>query len=177
MKCHQLLLTISGYTVLTLAATPSFAIPAMDIRAEDMMRQANDIKASLNMTPNQVMLWQQVQTKINRLLQSRLSRRDQLQTDLKHGVGKSKTELRDLAAKLNAEEDLSNQENKQLRELWLTMNDALDDNQQQIVFEFLLDQLERSADPDKPEATRKQGDGHGRNGGRRSGGMSGGFAQ
>jgi hypothetical protein len=127
------------------------------------------------MTPNQLILWQQVQTKVNRILQSRMSRRGQLQADIKLGLGNSKAELRDLANKLNAEEDLSNQENKQLRELWLAMNDALDDNQQQIVLDFLIDQLERSP-AEKSESARKQGNGHARGMERqRSGGMNVGF--
>jgi uncharacterized phage infection (PIP) family protein YhgE len=175
MKCHQLLLTITGATMLTLLAKPSHAVPAMDIRAEDLIRKANEIKTSLNMTPNQLILWQQVQTKVNRILQSRMSRRGQLQADIKLGLGNSKAELRDLANKLNAEEDLSNQENKQLRELWLAMNDALDDNQQQIVLDFLIDQLERSP-AEKSESARKQGNGHARGMERqRSGGMNVGF--
>ena len=161
--------------MLTLLAKPSFAIPAMDIRAEDLIRQVNDIKASLNMTPNQLMLWQQVQTKVNKILQSRMARRERLQADINLGLSNSKTELRDLANKLNAEEDLSHQENKQLRELWLAMNDALDDNQQQIVLDFLIDQLARSP-TEKSESTRNQGNGHGHGMGRqRSGGMSGGI--
>jgi hypothetical protein len=171
MKCHQLLLTITGNAMLAILATPSFAVPVMDIPAEDLARQANNLKASLNMTPNQLILWQQVQTKVNLIVQSRRSRRERLQGDIKLGLGDSKADFRTLTDKLNTEEDLSNQENKQLREFWLTMNDALDDKQQQIVLDFLIDQLERS-EHERSESTKKQGDGHGTRR-QRPGGISG----
>lgn len=54
-----------------------------------------------------------------------------------------KTELRELAPRLDAEENNSLQENRQLREWLLSLNDALDDAQRQTMLKFLGDQLLR----------------------------------
>ena len=94
------------------------------------------------------------------------------------GTG-SKIELRELAKRLDAEGDLSNQESKQLRELWLTVNDALDDNQRQIIRAVLADQLQRSADQKtESNSSRQKGDLRGRGMNRQKpGGVYGGSPQ
>ena len=77
------------------------------------------------------------------IAEARRRRRGQLQTDMKKGLSDPRAELRDLAKTLDAEYDQSHQENKQLRELFLTVNDALDDNQRQKILVLLADQLQR----------------------------------
>jgi hypothetical protein len=124
----------------------ALAIPAMDAQLDDLMMQAIDVKQSLNLTPNQQTLWRQVEGKMHAIAEARRRRRDQLQSDMRKGVADSTTELRDLAKQFEVEEDLSYQENKQLRELFLTVNDALDDVQRKRILVLLSDQLQRVVD-------------------------------
>src|ERR1035437_6140673 len=161
MNTRTLCWTAIGVAVSLLLSSSLYALPAMDIHVEDWVRQASDVRKTLNLNQNQQILWQQVESRVRAILQTRQSRRAHLQADLQLKLDDSKTELRELAKRLDAEDDLSNQENKQLRDLWLTMNDALDDNQRQIILALLADQLQRSADQ-KPESksNRQKGDTH-----------------
>ena len=165
--------------MLVLLSAPSYALPVMDVRIEDLVLQASDVRKSLNLNPNQQILWQQVESRVRMILRTRQSRRERLQVDIKLGLDDSKIELRELAKRLDAEDDLSNQESKQLRELWLTVNDALDDNQRQIILVLLADQLQRSADQ-RPESNsnRQKGDARARGMNRQKpGGMNSGMPQ
>ena len=118
----------------------------MNINVENLFQQASDVKKTLNLNSNQQILWQQVESRLRMILNSRRSRREHLQADLQLNLDNPRTELRELAKKLDSEDEVSSQENKELRDLWLTVNDALDDNQRQIVLVLLADQLQRSPD-------------------------------
>ncbi len=107
------------------------------------LAQVKDLREELNLTPNQQTLWRQTEAKAQAIVNERRSRRDQLQAVFKQGLSASNTEIRDLDKKLEQEADISEQENKKLRELFLSMNDSLDDNQRRKTLSFLLDQLER----------------------------------
>jgi hypothetical protein len=146
MKTYQVLLACIATAMVLLLCSDAYAIPAMDVQIEDLMAQTGDVKKSLNLNPNQQVLWQQVESKMRTILGARHRRREQLQSDLKRGLGDPRTELRDLAKKVQAEADLSYPESKQLREFWLTINDALDDAQRQKILLLLADQLQRVAD-------------------------------
>jgi len=130
------------------------ALPAMDVQADVLMAQSADLKQGLNLNANQQTLWRQVEAKMRGILDERRRRRDRLQSDLKQDVGNAKTELRDVAKRYDNEADLSYREDKQLRELFLTVNDALDDGQRQIVLAALNDQLQRVPDRGCEGATK-----------------------
>jgi hypothetical protein len=142
MKIDKGLLAGFACAMAFLMYTPAVAIPAMDVQFEDLMAQSGDVKKSLNLNPNQQVLWQQSESKMRAILAARMRRRDQLQSGLQKELGDTRTELRDLAKKVDAEADLNYQENKQLRELWLTVNDALTDAQRQTILLFLADRLQ-----------------------------------
>jgi hypothetical protein len=177
MITRKLFLTTIAASMLVLLSAPSYALPVMDVRIEDLVLQASDVRKSLNLNPNQQILWQQVESRVRMILRTRQSRRERLQVDIKLGLDDSKIELRELAKRLDAEDDLSNQESKQLRELWLTVNDALDDNQRQIILVRLADQLQRSADQKtESNSNRQKGDARGRGMNRQKpGGMNSGM--
>jgi hypothetical protein len=118
----------------------------MDVHLEDLMTQSSDVKQSLNLNANQQRLWQQVESTMRAIMSERQRRREQLQADLKKGLDNPHAELRDLAKQLGDEEDFSYQENKRLRELWLTVNDALDDTQRRTILLLLTDRLQRMPD-------------------------------
>ena len=174
MIIHKLFWATIGIGVSMFLASSTYALPVMEIHVEDLMRQISEVRKTINLNPNQQTLWQQVESRIRAILRVRQSRREHLQSDLQLNLDDPKTELRDLAKRLDAEDDLSNQENKQLRELWLTVNDALDDNQRHIILALFADQLQRSADQKSESKPNKaKGDAHVRGMGRqKAGGMN-----
>lgn len=176
MKTDLLRQMVRG-AVLALAlgnAAPSFAVPLMDIHAEDLVAMAPDVKKSLNLNVNQQTLWQQVETRTRSVLRERQSRRERMQQQTKAMLEKPGVELRELNALIDAEAGLSAAEDKQLRELWLTVNDALDDKQRAVVAGLLSEQMARVANPvmqhggeerGRGEGGSRRGMGHGRGGG------------
>jgi hypothetical protein len=176
MKIYKGLLTCIVSAITVFLYSPAHAIPAMDVQFEDLMAQASDVKKSLNLNSNQQVLWQQVESKMRAILSVRLRRREQLQSELKKGLDDPKTELRDWAKKVDAEANLSYLENKQLRELWLTVNDALNDSQRQTILLLLSDQLQRVADTGQESRPGNQPHSQGM-GRQRSGGMGGAIPQ
>lgn len=162
------------------SAAPSFAVPLMDIRAEDLMFMASDFKKTLNLTTNQQTLWNQVEGRTRSVLRDRQHRRDALQEQAKTMVAKPDVELRDLNKLVEAESAVETAEDKQLRELWLSVNDALDDKQRGLVAVFVGEQLQRVIPEGKPggggERAGERGNAGGRSGGRGGRGGAGGGA-
>jgi len=161
------------------AALPSFAVPLMDMRAEDLLFLATDVKKSMNLNANQQTLWGQVEGRMRALLRERQHRREALQEQAKAMLAKPDVELRELNKLVDAESAASGAEDKQLRELWLGLNDALDDKQRAQVATFLGEQLVRVVPEGRPGGGEhgggERGQGGGRpGGGRGRGGMGGG---
>jgi hypothetical protein len=158
-------------------SAPAFALPLMDMRPEVLLAMAPDFRKTLNLNANQQTLWQQVEGKSRAILRERQARREKLQQQAKARLEAPNAELREAGALLDAEEAASAAENRQLRELWLTVNDALDDSQRKLVLTFVGEQMQRVDGPEghggpavKEEGGR--GRGHGRRG--MGGGMGGG---
>lgn len=143
---------------------PAYGAPLMNIDADNLVRGAGFVKETLHLTPNQQTLWQQVTVKSAGLLRARQTRRDKLQAAFKAQLRDPALELRKLAGALAQEEAASAGENAELRELWLGVNDALDDRQRQLAGQFLLTQLERV---DAPERAPGAGRGEPPQGGQR----------
>lgn len=164
------------------AAAPSFAVPLMDMRAEDLLPMASEFKKSLNLTPNQQTLWNQVEGRSRTILRDRQRRREALQEQAKTALAKPDVELRDVSKAVEAEQAAANAEDKQLRDLWLSINDAFDDKQRAQVAVLLGEQLMRVVPEGHPggggsgeRSGRPGGGGHGRGGpGGGMGGMGGG---
>lgn len=158
------------------AASPAFAVPLMDMRIDDLLFIASDVKQSLNLTPNQQTLWNQTEGRTRGILRDRQRRRDALQAGATALAAKPNVELRDLSAAVEAESATTSAENKQLRELWLVVNDALDDKQRAQVAVFMGEQLMRvipeGHSSGKPDGNSDKGSG-GRSGGHGRGGMGG----
>jgi len=154
------------------------AAKVMDFHADQLLFVANELKGSLNLTPNQLTLWQQVSGKSATVLRTRQIRRERLQSDLKRRLTGADPDLRAWSATVDEETALAAAENRQLGELWLSMHDALDDKQRATVVQWVGAQLERvDADPERGQrggAREPQGRG-GPGGGRgqRPGGMGG----
>jgi hypothetical protein len=161
------------------ALAPSFATPLMDMRAEDLMFMASDMKKSLNLNPNQTLLWQQVESRSRALLRERTSRRERLQAKTKTTLEGAAVELREIGAALDAEGATTLAEEKQLREWWLTVNDALDEPQRATVARMVAEQMLKVDGGDVHGGKDKPADGGGGQkrggaGGRRGGGGMGG---
>lgn len=129
---------------------PAQSTPVMSMDADSLVRGAGFLKETLHLTPNQQMLWQQVTVKSAGLLRARQTRRDKLQASVKGQLQDPAQDLRTLAPAMELEAALSQRENAELRELWLTVNDAMNDQQRVTVNQFLVSLLERV---DAPERT------------------------
>jgi len=138
-------------------AVPSFAVPLTDLRAEDLLPMAADVKGMLKLNTNQQTLWNQVEAKSKAILRERQRRRDALQERAKALLAKPDAELRDLDKEVAAETAASQAEDQQLRTLWLEVNDALDDGQRRQVAGMLGEQLMRVV----PAGGRPEGGTHG----------------
>ena len=165
--------------LLALAALPAGATKVMEMEAVQLVRAAGFVRQSLSLTPNQETLFQQVSGKSSAILHARQSRREHLQADLKTRLADPRQELRDLAAGIDQEAAASAAEERQLRELWLTLTDALTDQQRAAATQFLLTQLDRIDAPARaPQGERPPGERgeHGqRPGGKGRPGAGGGF--
>lgn len=151
------------------ASASSFAIPLMDMRAEDMLPMVSEFGKELNLNVNQQTLWRKVESGSREILRQRVDRRARMQEQAKAVLEKKDVELRELNALVEAEASASAAEDKQLRELWLTVNDALDDGQRRKVATFVSEQMQRVERPDAPHASGSKAD-DGNRGGRRGGG-------
>lgn len=153
-------------------AAPSFAVPVESIHAEELIAMAPDLRKSLSLNPNQQTLWSQVDSRSHAILRERASRRERLQRLARTVIGTQSPELRTLGAAMDAEDAAVQLEDKQLRELWLTVNDALDEKQRLLVAQFVGEQLERVEHGPMREAKEKGDSGEKRPRGGR-GGMGG----
>jgi uncharacterized membrane protein YgcG len=156
--------------------SPAFALPVMEMRAEDYLPMAAELKKSLSLNTNQQTLWSQTESKTRNLLRERKARRERLQAATLAAAQGANVELRDVAKAIDDETNLSTAEEKQLREWWLTVNDALSESQRQAVVQMLSEQLQRvpdSGSAPRPERKEEGGEHRGGKGGGR-GGMGGG---
>ncbi|WP_342115967.1 hypothetical protein [Pseudoduganella sp. OTU4001] len=133
----------AAWLVLAMAVAPAFAVPVMEMRAEDLVPMASEFRKSLNLNANQSTLWSKVESQSKALLRERKARRERLQEATRQRLEAQNVELRELQAGLEAEQATSAAEDRQLREWWLGINDALDDRQREAAAKFLLDQLVR----------------------------------
>lgn len=155
-------------------AAAAHATPVMDMRAEDLLLMAPALKESLKLNANQATLWAQTESRTRALLRERQSRRERLQAASKQALEAKDVELRELTGALDAEQAAASAEEKQLRELWLTVNDALDEDQRHTVAVFLGEQLSRVEGPMRPAAPhRSEGEGRGEGRGGHRGGAGG----
>jgi hypothetical protein len=163
--------------LLACAGAAAFATPVMEMRADDLVPMASEFRKELKLTPNQQTLWQQVDSRSKAILRERQARRERLQLALKTGLGAARVELRDLNGALEAEAAATAQEDKALRELWLGVNDALDESQRQQVATMVAEQLMRVPESEQRKSTPRateEGKGQHRGGmgrGKAGGGM------
>ncbi|WP_035374582.1 hypothetical protein [Pseudoduganella violaceinigra] len=136
----------AAWLVLAMAVAPAFAVPVMDLRAEDLVPMAAEFRKSLNLNANQQTLWAKVEDQSKALLRERKARRARVQEATRQGLQAQNVELRELQAGLEAEQAATAAEDRQLREWWLGINDALDDGQREAAAKFLLEQLIRMED-------------------------------
>jgi hypothetical protein len=154
-------------------AGTSLAVPLMDMRAEDLLPMTSEFKKSLNLNDNQQTLWLQVEGKSRSLLRERQHRREALQEKAKTLLAKPDVELRELNALVELESAAASQEDRQLRELWLSLNDALDDGQRRQVANLVSEQLQRVVPEGRPGGERRGEKGSEKGGERGGRGMGG----
>lgn len=156
----------------TAGAGTAHGVPLTDLRAEDLLPMAGDLKQSLNLSTNQQTLWNKAEAASRTILRDRTRRRTALQEWARTLLASPDADLRKLDAAADAESATANGEDRQLRALWLDVNDGLDDNQRRQVAGRLGEQLlrvvpdgsQRSGAPAGPrdEQNRRGGPGNGR---------------
>ena len=158
--------------VLATAALSASAVPIAEMRLQDLLPMAPDFKTELKLNANQQILWQQVENKTRQLLRERQSRRERLQASVQQALASPNLELRDLVGGMDNESTLSLAEEKQVREWWLGVNDALDERQRQAVAVFIAGPMARVMDGGAPHGESRGREG-GEPGGRKGGGKGG----
>lgn len=157
-RLPHLAVTLSFALGASVLAAGAYAVNPADMRAEQLIFAASFMKEPLALTPNQQVLWQQVNAKSETLLRARKQRRDKLHSVLAASLAGGNADLRELAGGMAQESRTSADEETQLRELWLTVNDALNDQQRAVALKFLVTQLERVEQGDRPpRGDREQG--------------------
>lgn len=156
----------------TAGAGTAHGVPLTDLRAEDLLPMAGDLKQSLGLSPNQQTLWNKAEGASRTILRDRSRRRAALQEWARTLLASPDADLRKLDAATDAESATANAEDRQLRALWLDVNDGLDDHQRRQVAGRLGEQLlrvvpdgsQRSGVPAGPrdEQNRRGGPGNGR---------------
>ncbi|OBV39420.1 hypothetical protein [Janthinobacterium psychrotolerans] len=165
-------LRLCAALVLGMAGASASAVPIAEMRLQDLLPMAPDFKAELKLNANQQILWQQVESKTRQLLRERQSRRERLQAGVRQALAAPSVELRELVAGMDNESTVSLAEEKQLRDWWLSVNDALDERQRQAVAVFIAGQMARVMDAAAPHAEPRAREG-GEPGGRKGGGKGG----
>jgi len=165
-------LRLCAALVLGTAAATASAVPIAEMRLQDLLPMAPDFKTELKLNPNQQILWQQVENKTRQLLRERQSRRERLQAGVQQALASPTVELRELVGGMDHESTVSLAEEKQLREWWLSVNDALDERQRQVVAVFIAGQMARVMDGGAPHGEARGREG-GEPGGRKGGGKGG----
>jgi hypothetical protein len=139
--------------------------------------QAADAKKELGLNENQNLLWEQSVRKTRAILRARKERRELVDAAARKAAVDTAADLRSLAAPLEDDAALSQIEDRQLRETWLTLNDALNDQQRAVVLARVRSTLERQppGPGDRREGSPERGGGKPEGGGRGQGpgGMSG----
>lgn len=158
---------------LATCTAPSFAVPVTDIPADVLIAMAPDLRKALALNANQNILWGQVDGRSHTILRERTARRERLQRLAKTVVTTPSPELRTLGAAMDAEDSATQAEEKQLRDMWLTVNDALDEKQRLQVAEFIGEQLERVEGGPMRGDSEKRGGGDKPQRGGGKGGMGG----
>ena len=130
-------LKLAATLFLAACTAPSFAVPVTDIPADVLIAMAPDLRRALALNANQNILWGQVDGRSHAILRERTARRERLQRQAKTVVTTPSPELRTLGAAMDAEDAATQAEEKQLREMWLTVNDALDEKQRLQVAGFI----------------------------------------
>jgi len=173
MNCKAGALGLMAALMIGIAA-PVMAVPLMDMKAEDLVPMASEFRKELNLNTNQQTLWSQVEGKSKTLLRERKARREKLEASVKDKLAGKDVELRDMTGAMDAESTTTAAEDKQLREWWLTVNDALDENQRRQVAAFIGEVMVRKEDGPghAPSGERPAGE---EGGGRRHRGMGGGM--
>lgn len=175
MRSTLFLRGLAGAVLCGALLAPAFAVPVTEMRAEDFLPMAADLKQQLKLNANQQTLWQQTESRTRNLLRERKARRERLQAAAQAAAQTPGVELREVSRAVDAEAETSMGEEKLLREWWLTMNDALDETQRGMVAQQVNEHLLRVQDNGGPGRSerREEGGDHRGGGGRKGGGQGG----
>ena len=139
MKLSSLALAVALSCTLSLA----HAVPITEWRADELLMQAAEAKKELALTDNQTLLWEHSVRKTRAILRLRKERRALLDAAARTAASDPQADLRTLDGPLQDDAASLHDEDRELRNVWLTMNDALDDRQRSLVLARVKSMLER----------------------------------
>lgn len=145
-----------GLFAASMFAGSAYAIDVWEFNAQDVLPILTEFKSTAKLSPNQQTLWLQMEAKTKAILRTREDRRHEIQSGIKRRLQEKSPELRDFVTLLNQDEKISAEENQALREYWMTIYDALNDVQRDMLAVLLNDQLVRVAD--KPREIKSSGE-------------------
>ena len=176
MRACMLVLALCG-------GDPAVAVPLTDLRAEDLLPMAGELKKTLALSTNQQTLWNKAEAQSRAILRDRIRRRAALQEWARTLLASPDADLRKLDRATDTEIATATAEDRQLRALWLDVNDGLDDSQRRRIAGLLGEQLMRvvpeggqgggAPGGQRDEQNRRGGPGNGRGPGSGPGGNSG----
>lgn len=137
---------IAGVGLMLGQMLPAQATPLVDLLANDIQPMTEQLRKDLKLTPNQQILWHQTEQRTRAILAERQQRRARLQADTDKLLHTPGAEFRDLARGYDDDGAAAQQEARQLREVWFSMADALDDGQRKMVQDYILDRMQRVND-------------------------------
>ena len=152
-----------GLFAASMLTASAYAVDVWEFSAQDVLPILTEFKSTSKLSANQQTLWLQMEAKTKAILRIREDRRHEIQSSIKKRLQEKSPELRDLVPSMNRDDEVSAQENQELRESWMTVYDALNDRQRDMLTVLISDQLARVADKPreiKANSEKPEGTGH-----------------
>jgi hypothetical protein len=164
------------------------AASILDLSGEEILRQAADLRGQLGLTAAQAGPWLQAEAKIREMLREQKARRERVQIEVREELSQGQVNVDHLAARIDTEDALAQEERRTLRQTWVGVLKGLDESQERRSKEFFRAALDAPTvvqptspshqNPNAEEQPRQRGGRGGRGGGFGSGtggGLGGGM--
>jgi hypothetical protein len=131
------------------ASAPCLTERVTQLLPDELLALGPAFRKSLDLNTSQLALWQQIDSRSRAVLCERAARGERLQRLATALLERANVELRGLNILIEAEAAASSAEDSQLRELWVAMNEALDDKQRQVLATLVAEQMRQVPDGGK----------------------------
>ena len=118
--------------------------PGMDSPERMLLTDLNELKPRLALSSQQDQLWQKAEAATRELIRDGQGKREQTFTELKQALLTGDFDPRALGRKADQEMAEGMKRAQDVRELWFACHDSLDAGQKAIVYQSLLEHLQRA---------------------------------